>query len=42
VILAMITRRRGFFTQIFKPSLTRKIAKITEVPLLAIPTGEII
>jgi nucleotide-binding universal stress UspA family protein len=42
VILAMITRRRGFFTQIFKPSLTRKIAQITEVPLLAIPTGETI
>lgn len=40
-ILAMITHKRSFWEQLYAPSLTRKMAYHTSVPLLALPGGEV-
>lgn len=40
-ILAMITHKRSFWEQLYAPSLTRKMAYHTCVPLLALPSTEI-
>ena len=34
-ILAMITHKRNFFSELFKPSLTQKFSNISTVPILA-------
>lgn len=34
-ILAMITHKRNFFSELFNPSLTQKLSNITSVPVLA-------
>ncbi|HSK13857.1 MAG TPA: universal stress protein [Phnomibacter sp.] len=36
-IICMLTYKRGFWQQIFNPSLTKKVAYHTHTPLLAIP-----
>jgi nucleotide-binding universal stress UspA family protein len=35
-ILAMVTYKRNFFSELFNPSLTRKIANFSEIPILAL------
>jgi nucleotide-binding universal stress UspA family protein len=39
-MLAMITYQRNFIQRIFNPSMTRKMAYHTEIPLLIIPAAE--
>ena len=34
-VLAMITHKRNFFSELFKPSLTQKFSNISSVPILA-------
>ncbi|WP_268846835.1 universal stress protein [Flavobacterium aestivum] len=38
-ILAMITHKRNFFSELFNPSLTQKLANISIVPVLAMHEG---
>ncbi len=38
-ILAMITHKRGFFEQFYRPSITKKMAYRAKLPLLAIPAN---
>jgi nucleotide-binding universal stress UspA family protein len=40
-ILAMITHKRNFFSELFRPSLTQKLANISIVPVLAMHEEEI-
>lgn len=38
-ILAMITHKRNFFSELFNPSLTQKLSNISSVPVLAMHEG---
>ena len=35
-VLAMLTYKRNFFVELFKPSLTQKIANNSSIPILAV------
>jgi nucleotide-binding universal stress UspA family protein len=38
-LLAIATRRRNIFEKLYNPSITRKLAQYTRIPLLAFKAG---
>jgi hypothetical protein len=38
--MVMFVHRRSFFEKIFNTSITKKVAKFIQVPLLALPVAE--